>query len=54
MKRLPILFTFLIDFFLATFLYSAKPPEISAHDVLETLHQMMEAHVSCKELNVPF
>lgn len=32
-------------------LFGAKPPEISTKDVLETLQQMMEAHVSCKELS---
>lgn len=45
-----IFFCFL---FLSTALCAAKLPEISNQDVIETLHRMMEAHVSCKELNPP-
>ena len=31
----------------------AKLPDLSSLDVVEALHQMMEAHVSCKELSHP-
>ena len=40
-------------FFLSCSLYAAKLPEISPKDVIETLRHIMEAHVSCKELNGP-
>lgn len=39
--------------FLSCSLSAAKLPEISSHDVVETLHTMMEAHVACKEINAP-
>lgn len=45
-----ILITFV---FLASALYAGKLPELTPQDAVETLHRIMEAHVSCKELNSP-
>jgi carboxyl-terminal processing protease len=38
-------------FFLSFSLFAAKLPELTPQDVVETLHAMMEAHVSCKEFS---
>lgn len=48
MRKILILLQFL---FLANGLVAGKLPEISSSDAVETLNQMMEAHVSCKKLN---
>jgi carboxyl-terminal processing protease len=42
---------FFLLFFLFTYLYAGKLPELSPQDVVETLHSMMESHVSCKEFS---
>ena len=38
---------------LTSSLFGAKLPELTPKDVTETLRRIMEAHVSCKELNLP-
>jgi carboxyl-terminal processing protease len=48
-KLMQIFFGFCL--LLSLSLSGAKPPELSPQDAIETLHQMMEAHVSCKALN---
>jgi carboxyl-terminal processing protease len=39
--------------FLTSWLWAGKLPELSSQDALETLHRIMEAHVSCKKLSAP-
>lgn len=54
MKFITHIFNSLFFFiFFTTSLYSAKLPDLSPQDAMETLHQIMEAHVSCKEFNAP-
>ena len=39
--------------FLTASLYSSKLPDLSPQDTVATLHQIMEAHVSCKKFDAP-
>lgn len=45
-----LLFFFFIS---VSTLYAERLPDLSAKDVVETLHRIMDAHVSCKDLTPP-
>lgn len=46
--------TLLFFFFISvSTLYAERLPDLSAKDVVETLHRIMDAHVSCKNLTPP-